>query len=70
MGHLFALAQIGAEMAAPIGLGVLADVYLRTMPWGIIVGAVLGFVGGLLHLLHLVNRQDRDDPSKKAKDSR
>lgn len=58
IGRLYALAQVGLEMVAPIGLGVLADYYLGWTPWGAVVGAVLGLVGGMAHLVALVNRRD------------
>jgi F0F1-type ATP synthase assembly protein I len=55
----FALAQVGLEMVAPIGLGVALDHYAGWRPWGTIGGAVIGFVGSLTHLISLVNAHDR-----------
>jgi F0F1-type ATP synthase assembly protein I len=57
-GHYISLAQVGMEMAAPIGVGLAVDHWLDWSPWGVVVGAVLGLVGGLAHLVVLVNRQD------------
>jgi hypothetical protein len=54
-----ALSQVGFEMAAPIGLGVWADVSFHTLPWLTVAGAVLGFVGGLIHLVRLSGGQDK-----------
>jgi F0F1-type ATP synthase assembly protein I len=62
LGQYYALAQVGMEMVTPLVAGVLLDYYLESSPWGSVVGAVLGFVGGLVHLIALVN-------SKKHKDS-
>jgi F0F1-type ATP synthase assembly protein I len=50
------LSQIGIEMAAPIGIGAWLDSYLGWSPWLVITGAIVGFAGGMLHLLSLVNR--------------
>ena len=59
LGTYMALAQVGMEMVAPIGVGWLLDYYFDWSPWGIVGGAVVGFIGGLGHLLSLKNRQDR-----------
>jgi F0F1-type ATP synthase assembly protein I len=64
LGRYFALSQIGMEMVAPIGLGLALDYWLGWSPWGAVIGAVLGFVGGLAHLIILVNRpKEKEDPS-------
>lgn len=64
LGHYVSIAQVGMEMAAPIGLGVLADSYLGWKPWGTIAGAVLGLVGGIAHLIAMANQQEQGDSSK------
>ena len=69
MGRYFALAQVGLEMVLPIVLGVFLDRWLRWAPWGVVAGAVLGLVGGLWHLVLLLNRFD-DKDSKSRQDSR
>jgi F0F1-type ATP synthase assembly protein I len=56
LGRYYALAQVGLEMAVPIGIGAYLDYRFGWGPWAAIVGAVLGFGGGMLHLLHLVNQ--------------
>ena len=58
LGYYFALAQAGLEMVAPIVIGVVLDHYLDWSPWGVVCGAIVGFVGGLLHLIVMVNRHD------------
>ena len=58
LGYYFTLAQVGMEIVVPIGLGVFLDRSVwNWAPWGLIGGAVLGFVGGLAHLIVLANRQ-------------
>jgi len=64
LGFYFALAQGGLEMVAPIGVGVLIDWYFDTMPWATIVAGAFGFVGGLTHMVMLVNRHDRGSPPR------
>ena len=60
VAYWFALSQIGFEMAAPIGLGALLDWWLGILPWLTIIGAILGLVGGLYHLIVMT----RDEPEE------
>ncbi len=64
IGKYFAFAQVGLEMVAPIVLGMVVDSYCNTAPWGVAVGAVLGLVGGLWHLVTLANRFNKSDSSR------
>jgi F0F1-type ATP synthase assembly protein I len=59
------MSQAGLEMVVPIGIGVAVDWYWNTGPWGAIVGAVLGFGGGLTHLIYMSQKKDEngDQPS-------
>jgi F0F1-type ATP synthase assembly protein I len=59
LGRYFAMGQVGLEMVAPIVVGLLLDRYLGWTPWGVVAGAVLGLVGGLAHLIHLSNQEDK-----------
>ena len=59
-----AYGQIGLEMAAPIGLGWFLDFRLGTTPWLTVAGAILGLVGGLAHLISLLEREERRSASK------
>jgi F0F1-type ATP synthase assembly protein I len=62
-GRYVAMSQIGLEMVAPIGLGAAADYYWHIGPWGVIVGVVIGFGGGLTHLIYMSQKSD-DEPPK------
>ena len=69
LGKYIGLAQVGLGMAAPIGVGVTLDLYFGWMPWGTIVGAVLGLVGGVAHLVAIASRQDRAGPPKPPRET-
>jgi F0F1-type ATP synthase assembly protein I len=46
-------------------IGRLIDNWLGTEPWGQVVGAVIGWVGGILHVYYKTqNRENRDGSSK------
>jgi F0F1-type ATP synthase assembly protein I len=60
LGRAMALSQVGLEMAAPIGLGYLADRYLGWLPWLTVLGALIGLVGGMAHLLFLLRQTEKD----------
>jgi hypothetical protein len=64
LAHYFALSQVGLEMAGAIGVGYLIDGWLDIFPWLTIGGAVLGLVGGLVHLVVLSNKQPKDGGSR------
>jgi F0F1-type ATP synthase assembly protein I len=61
LGRYLAISQVGLEMVAPILLGLALDHYLGWSPWGVVVGAGLGLVGGLAHLIHLSGKPKRPD---------
>ena len=65
LGYYVALGQVGVEMVVPIVLGLALDRYLGWTPWGAVGGAVFGLVLGLVHLVTLVNRHDRERTSKR-----
>ena len=44
------------EMVVPILIGVWVDREFEWAPWGLTVGAVVGIVGGLAHLV-LISRR-------------
>jgi F0F1-type ATP synthase assembly protein I len=59
MSHYLALAQVGMEMVAPVGFGLVLDYYLRWAPWATIGGALFGLISGIVHLVALSNRWER-----------
>jgi F0F1-type ATP synthase assembly protein I len=67
-GRYVAISQVGLEMVGPIILGLLVDHWCRTEPWGTVIGAGVGLVGGLAHLIHLANKEqkppDNDSPPR------
>jgi hypothetical protein len=65
LGKAMAISQVGLEMAAPIGIGILADYWLRTLPLLTVLGALAGLVGGMVHLQILLR-----PPSSKEKDDK
>jgi F0F1-type ATP synthase assembly protein I len=64
LGYVIAISQVGLEMVAPIGLGVGLDLWLGSLPWLSIVGVLLGFFGGMIHLMALVRRMDEAGKSE------
>jgi len=64
LAYYFTLSQVGFEMAAPIGLGYLIDHWLGWLPWTTIAGAVVGLVGGLVHLVVLSNKPPKEGPTE------
>jgi F0F1-type ATP synthase assembly protein I len=65
LGHYFAIGQVGLEMVVPIAIGVGLDQYLGWTPWGTVVGAVIGLVGGLAHLVQVLNK-DKSIPGPRT----
>jgi ATP synthase protein I len=48
-----------AELVAPILIGVWLDGRYGWAPWGMAVGATIGFVGSLAHLMRIAGRANR-----------
>ena len=69
LGQLAVLSQIGFEMAAPVGLGVALDLYFGWGPWASICGAILGLVGGMAHLIAILNQRARENSEKRQRES-
>ena len=65
LGFYLALSQVGFEMVAPMGLGIALDWYFGWSPWALVIGFVLGFVGGFIHLLTML-KQHEDDEKKQG----
>lgn len=62
MGYYLALAQVGLEFVVPTVLGLLLDHWLGTSPWLTVGLTVLGFVGGLFHLVTLLRKFEEEQP--------
>jgi F0F1-type ATP synthase assembly protein I len=49
------LSGLGVELVGAVGgftlMGWLWDRYHETSPWGVVIGAVLGLVGGMYNLI-------------------
>jgi F0F1-type ATP synthase assembly protein I len=58
LGIYFTLAQVGVEMVAPLIVGLVIDYYADWGPWATIGGTVLGFVGGITHIVLLSNKHE------------
>lgn len=61
------LGTLGLEMVAPIGVGVYLDRTLNTTPWLSMSGVVVGFVGGMWHLVWTLRTINREE-SKERRD--
>lgn len=70
LGFYIALSQVGLEMVAPIGLGLLLDFSFGWLPWATVIGAVFGFVGGMYHLIAMVQQHDAEAKSKKKDEAK
>jgi F0F1-type ATP synthase assembly protein I len=68
LGRYLALAQTGLEMVAPIVAGVYLDKYFGWSPWATAVGAILGLVGGMAHLVIMARRQDQPQQTDSPKE--
>jgi F0F1-type ATP synthase assembly protein I len=56
LGIYFTLAYVGMEMVAPLVAGLILDDQFGWTPWGTVIGAALGLIGGLAHLISILNR--------------
>lgn len=56
------LAQTGLEMVAPIVLGLVLDSYFGWRPWATVAGVAVGLIGGIGHMVYLVNHHQDDPP--------
>jgi len=68
LGVYVTLSYVGLEMVAPVLLGLYLDHQFDWMPWGTIGGAVFGLVGGMMHLIAILNRPKDSGPSQRPRD--
>jgi F0F1-type ATP synthase assembly protein I len=61
LAFYYGLAQVGLEMVAPIGIGLAVDYLFGWLPWATVVCAVVGFVGGMAHLVLMVQQHDSEE---------
>jgi F0F1-type ATP synthase assembly protein I len=66
-GLYFALGQAGVEMVAPLCIGAWLDWQFDWRPWATVVGAILGFVGGTVHLILMAQQIEREQSEQKKK---
>jgi F0F1-type ATP synthase assembly protein I len=66
----YSVAQVGVEMVVPIGVGLAIDYRFGLLPWATVVGAVVGFAVGILHLISLVNRRHDSGPTRSDREPR
>jgi hypothetical protein len=57
--------QIALSMALFVGLGYGIDVWLGTLPWGTVAGAVVGMVVLFYHLLRVLDEMNRASDQKR-----
>jgi F0F1-type ATP synthase assembly protein I len=57
LGRYLAMGQVGMEMAAPIAIGAALDYWLGWGPWGVVVGACIGLVAGLILLVRMTGKE-------------
>jgi hypothetical protein len=65
MGIYLTLAQVGLEMVAPLIAGLVIDYFAGWGPWATLGGMLLGFVGGITHIVVLSNKQEAAMRNKK-----
>jgi F0F1-type ATP synthase assembly protein I len=64
MGRYLTISQVGMEMVAPIVLGLVLDYQFGWMPWATVIGAVLGLVAGISHLVVISNQGQKEKQSE------
>jgi len=60
------ISTLGFELALPAALGYWLDLQWGTEPWLLIVGALLGFLTFMTHLMQLAKQFSRSDSRRKS----
>lgn len=68
-GRYIALAQVGIEMVVPLALGAWLDYAMGWGYWAAVAGALVGFVGGTIHLILMAQAIEREETKKKKNGS-
>lgn len=66
-GLYLALGQAGLEMMAPLVLGLWLDWLLGWRPWLTLCGIVIGFIGGLAHMIVIAQRLNASDAANRPR---
>ncbi len=66
LGRYLAIGQVGMEMVVPIGIGLAVDYWIGWGPWGVVTGTILGFGGGLAHLIVMANKLNKKESEQDA----
>lgn len=53
------IAGLGIELAVPTLAGLAVDRFAGSSPWGILIGATIGFAVGMFHLLKIAREGSR-----------
>ena len=69
-GRYYALAQCGMEMVIPTIAGIFVDKWLGTTPVFIAIFTVLGFVGGITHIIVLSKQIEKAEKAEKEQKKR
>lgn len=62
--------QVAGGLLLFVGLGYLADGWLGTTPWGMVLGAVLGMVGVLFLLIRVADEASAQDKARRERAAR
>ena len=64
IGLYYALATCGIEMVAPMIGGILVDKWLNTSPIFTVIAVIVGFVGGITHMVLISSQINKAERSK------
>lgn len=69
-GEYIALgAQIAGSMVIPVVIGIYADNYWQSSPWGVIIGALLGFGSMISIVLRVAAKAGKNQYLQKKRQS-
>lgn len=59
--------EFGAAVLVGAGLGFGADYWLRTSPWGLVIGLSMGFAAGVVNVVRLARASEGAAPAPDAR---